>query len=142
MRGTVALVGQKAGGREHIVATAALGDPVLLVPEPDNPYDPNAVAVYTAPRRTLLHPEALVSSVKDPAGGTIHDEDRKLLMDRQAGYMPKDLAARVDLPPEGIVGYIANVRYLPPDYRDDGQPTDPTVAGFDTACTLTMKGHR
>lgn len=112
----------KAGGRDHVVEYIAAGDPCLAVPQPDNPHDANAIAVHTAPASALRHP--IVSSVRDAIDhvGLIHDEDRALLMDRQAGFVPAKVAARLDLPPEGIVGWVGTVRYHP----DTGQP-----AGFD-----------
>lgn len=139
---TCKVVGMVAGGRQHIVASVGLDDPVLLIPEPDNAYDPNAVAVYTAPRTALLHPEALVSSLRDPAGGgTVHERDRALLIDRQAGYLPRDLAARLDLPAKGIVGYVAEVRWAPTEYDRQGRPTEPRPAGFDVVADITFKDH-
>lgn len=139
---TCKVVGMVAGGRQHVVAYVAVNDPVLLLPEPDNPHDGNAVAVYTAPRTVLLHPEVLVSSLRDPAGGgTIHPLDRSLLIDRQAGYLPRDLAARLTLPAEGIVGYVAEVRWAPTEYDREGRPTEPRPAGFDVVADLTFKDH-
>jgi len=107
----IALVGQKAGGRMHIASQASEGDPVLLVPEPDNPHDPDAVAVYTAPRSLVPWLDA---------------GDRKILMDRQTGYISRHLAARLDLPSEGVFGRVVNVRWLPFEVA-----TEHTVAGFD-----------
>lgn len=144
MRCTIKVVGMVAGGRQHVVAHASYGDPVLLVPEPDNPHDPNAIAVYTAPRGALQHPEALVSSVTDPqGGGTVHDDDRVLLMDRQAGYVPAKVAVRFDLAGP-VVGYVAEVRYRPPEEWLDGygEPMrDPggKVAGFDVEAWLPQR---
>lgn len=138
-----AVVGMRAGEREHIVAHVRTHDPVLLVPEPDNPHDSHAVAVHTAPRAALRHPQDLASAFTDPRGvGHLHDEDRALLMDRKAGYVPSELAARlVPLPPDGMVGYVSNVRWRPADewidpqghsrYVDGPEPT--AAAGFDVA---------
>jgi hypothetical protein len=129
-----------AGGREHIVSQIEQGDPVLLKPEPTNRYDPHAVAVYTAPRRTLLHPDELVSSVTSPPG-RIHADDLVLVLDRQAGYIPKELAGRLDLPADGVVGWISTVRYKPPEdrIRHDGRSVTAgghTPAGFDVTAWL------
>lgn len=132
LRAAVKLVGQRAGGREHIVAHARKGDPVLILPEPDNPHDANAIAIYTAPRSSLQHPEALVSSVTDPdSGGTIHPEDRLLLTDRQAGYVPRTVNERFAVPPEGLIGFVSEIRWAPPDYDEHGREREPVVAGFD-----------
>ena len=136
---TVKLVGQKAGGREHIVATAGYGDPVLLLPEPDNPHDPNAIAVYTAPRHTIIHPDQLRSSLTDPdAVGHLSDDDRRMLLDRQAGYVGRNVAARLALPPDGIVGFVSEIRYAPEDTHDAYVATlTPLLVGFDIAADLT-----
>lgn len=136
------LVGQVAGGREHIVARAHVDDPVLLVPEPDNPHDPHAVAVYHAPRAALLNPKVLRSSVKDPDGvGHVDPTDRLLFLDRQAGYLPREVAAAIrPLPEGGIVGVVWNVRHAPTEWTidQDGypEPLPPKVAGFDIAANL------
>lgn len=124
MNASYAVVGMKAGGREHIVTHIAEGDPVLLVPQPDNEYDPNAVAVYTAPSG------ALTDSQWQPSGWEIGPSDRRLLMDRQAGYLPRNVAARVALPPGGAVGTVHTVRFHP----DTGAP-----AGFDVLADLPRR---
>lgn len=135
MRAAVRVVGMRAGGREHVVAHVREGDPVLVVPEPDNPHDPHAIAVYTAPRRSLLYPHALTSSVTCPDRvGTVDDYDRLLLMDRQAGYLPADVAATLQLPASGIVGWVSTVRNGPPAYNRFGAELPPTPAGFDVTC--------
>lgn len=140
MKAASKVVGMRAGGREHVVAHTRTGDPVLLVPEPTNAYDPNAIAVYTAPRAALLHPDALVSSVQDPdRAGSIHDEDRLLLMDRQAGYIPKDLACQLALPATGIVGWVSQIRWAPPDYDRTGKQQEDRVAGFDVTCWFVRR---
>lgn len=48
MKTLVALVGMKHRGSERIVAAMKDGDPVTLIREPDNPYDPMAVQVWAA----------------------------------------------------------------------------------------------
>lgn len=139
MKAASKVVGMKAGGREHIVAHSREGDPVLLVPEPTNRFDPNAIAVYTAPRAALRHP--VVSSVNDGVEhvGMVDEEDRLLLMDRQAGYIPKELASQLDLPPQGIVGWVSQVRWHPPEIDRKGQPAEPRVAGFDVTAWFTRR---
>lgn len=143
MRTVSRVVGMVAGQRQHIVSQIEQGDPVLLKPEPTNQYDSNAIAVYTAPRRVLMHPDALVSSVTDPPG-EIHPEDLALILDRQAGYLPKELAARLDLPADGVIGWVSAVRYRPPDDRIDGagnshQINDPHPVGFDVTAWLEFR---
>lgn len=139
MKAATKVVGMKAGGREHVVAHVREGDPVLLVPEPTNAYDPHAIAVYTAPRATLVDP--VVSSVNDSIEhvGIVSEEDRRLLMDRQAGYVPKDLARQLDVPPQGIVGWVSQVRWHPPEYDRRGKQMDPRPAGFDATAWLVRK---
>lgn len=142
MRATSRVVGMVAGGREHIVARVQHGDPVLLLPEPDNPYDRHAVAVYTTPRQLLAEP--VVSSVKSPPAGTISAQDRRTMLDRQAGYLPRDVAARLDLPRTGAVGWVSQVRYAPAETRFDHHgntvPTDdPRPAGFDVTAWLEYR---
>jgi hypothetical protein len=131
VRAAVKVVGMVAGERQHIVAYAMVGDPVLLVPQPDNPHDPNAIAVYTCPRSALTEP--VVSSLREEVAhvGIVGDADRALLLDRQAGYVPRTFAATVALPPKGIVGYVSDVRWSPPEYGPDGTELERRVAGFD-----------
>ena len=138
MKAATKVVGMKAGGREHVVAHVREGDPVLLVPEPTNQFDRHAIAVYTAPRAALVDP--VVSSVNDPEHvGEISDGDRRLLMDRQAGYVPKELARQLDVPTEGIVGWVSQVRWHPPEYDRHGKQMDPRPAGFDATAWLVRK---
>jgi hypothetical protein len=128
----VNVVGMRAGGREHVVAHVSPGDPVLVVPEPDNPYDPHALAVYTCPVGSLLRPDRLLSSATDPQRlGRVDDDDRLLLMDRQAGYVPRDVAATLRLPEQGIVGLVSRVRHPPPLYTAAGEPVEQPPVGFD-----------
>lgn len=127
---TVKVVGMVAGGRQHVVAHTREGDPVLLIPELDNAYDPNAIAVYTAPRAVLVGD--VVSSIKDPRHlGTLDEEDRRLLIDRQAGYVPAEVAKQLRLDLGGVVGYVSRVRWAPPEYDARGREREPRVAGFD-----------
>lgn len=54
-------------GRQSILATLQGGEAVMLKPEPDNPYDPNAIAVW-------------VATAEGP---------------QQVGYIPRYLAAEI-----------------------------------------------
>lgn len=139
MRAATKVVGMVAGGRGHIVAHISEGDPVLLVPEPTNKFDRHAIAVYTAPRAALVDP--VVSSVNDQVEhvGMISEEDRRLLMDRQAGYVPKDVARQLEIPPTGVVGWVSAVRWHPPEYDRTGKQMDPRPAGFDATAWLVRK---
>jgi|GEM_PF-2173024 len=140
MRASCKVVGMVAGGREHIVAYTRTGDPVLLVPEPTNQFDPNAIAVYTCPRSLLEEPEEMVSSVQDPERvGRVADVDRRMLMDRQAGYVPRNLASDLRLPASGIVGWVSQVRWKPDEFDGNGKPREPRVAGFDVTAWFTRR---
>lgn len=106
------VVGMKAGGREHIAAYVRIGDVALLMPEPTNPHDPNAVAVHVAPR------SAMRSAAREGTDGDRLDPvDRSLLMDRQVGYLPRGLAARIapTLGNGGLVTTVTNIRWHPDD---------------------------
>ena len=141
MKASVRVVGMKAGGRQHVVAYVNPHDPVLLIPEPSNPYDRHAIAVYTAQRSALLHPDRLISSLRsDDGAGFVDPADRALLLDRQAGYLPRDVAATLRLPPDGIVGYVSAVRYAPATYDRRGRPNPPDPAGFDVTANFP-DGH-
>nr|WP_160163470.1 HIRAN domain-containing protein [Pirellula staleyi] len=50
---TFRVVGDHVGTRSHFIQQLQVGDPVLLIREPDNPFDACAVAVYDAQRRQL-----------------------------------------------------------------------------------------
>lgn len=133
----IKIVGMKAGGREHIVKDCRINHPALLVPEPANRYDPHAIAVYTAPTEMLASPEVMVSSVTaNDHVGFLTSEDRALLMSRQVGYVPKDMAAKLKLPKTGLVGYVSNVRVAPTEYLRDGSLAPETVAGIDVTVWL------
>lgn len=136
MLATVRVVGMKAGDREDVAAAAGEADPVLLLPEPDNPVDSRAVAVWTCPRAILAAPDELVSSARDPELriGRIPIDDRAKLA--HAGYLPADVAAGLALPGNGIVGWVARIRWAPPEYEPDGSPAPRRVAGFDVAAYL------
>lgn len=130
MKASVKVVGMVAGGREDVVAHAAVDWPALMIPEPDNPHDPRAVAVYVAPPHKLARPEELLSSVEDPDGlGHVHRTDRRHF--RRVGYLPRGVAAQFTLPPEGLVGWISAVRDAPAEYDQHGRLLPPRTAGVD-----------
>lgn len=54
-------------GRQEKIARLRYDDPVRIVPEPDNPYDKNALAVYVGHAGKVLH----------------------------VGYIPRDMAAQI-----------------------------------------------
>lgn len=61
----IKVVGVTFEGRQLVLAEMSAGAPILLIPEPENQYDPNAIAVWTSG-----NPAAL-----------------------QIGYVPRELAA-------------------------------------------------
>lgn len=63
----IRVVGVTYEGRQAKIAGLLLSDPVRIVPEPDNPYDPNALAVHVAHEGKVEH----------------------------VGYIPRDMAAEI-----------------------------------------------
>lgn len=116
--------GMVAGERRHIMHTVDEGDPCLLVPEPDNPHDPYAIAVHTIPVAALRDSEWRQD------GWRLGPADRRLMMDRLVGYLPRDAAARFDLPEVGVVGVVSHVRWH-----------DMVPAGFDVRADLPRREH-
>lgn len=138
MKATVKVCGMVAGGREDVIAHVGEGWPVLLIPDPDNPYDANAIAVYVAPRHKLTRPEELVSSVDDPDGiGHVHRGDRRQF--RQVGYVPRGAAAQFRLPAEGIVGWVSTVRDAPAEYDGAGHLLPPRTIGVDVTAQFPAR---
>lgn len=70
-------------GRQETLARMLGNEPIKIVPEPDNQYDPNALAVYVAFSGDVL----------------------------QVGYVPKERAAEIALLLEGesIVGEVSQI---------------------------------
>lgn len=83
-KATIKVVGVRAGDRLDRVETLLVGDDVLLMPETDNPADPNAVAVLRIP---------------DGTGPTVH-----------VGYLPAGWAARYDVNPFGTTATVERLR--------------------------------
>lgn len=138
MKASVKVHGMVAGGREDVIAHVGEGWPVLCIPEPTNPHDPHAVAVYVAPRHKLTRPEELVSSVADPEGlGWVHPHDRKHF--RQVGYLPRGVAAQFTLPDAGLVGWVSAVRDAPVEYDGAGRMLPPRTAGIDVTVNLPAR---
>lgn len=52
---TARVAGVTFEGRQEKIARLSMGDPVQIVPEPDNPYDQNALAVHIAHDGEILH---------------------------------------------------------------------------------------
>lgn len=141
MKATVRVVGMKAGRREHAVAGVCEHDPVLLIPEPDNPYDSDAVRVMVAPARLLRRRDELISSVEDPDGlGWVHPSDRRLF--RQVGYLPAAVAATLALPAAGVVGWVSRTRDAPDEYDAAGRALPTRTAGCDVTANLTRRDER
>lgn len=133
----IRIVGMQAGGRQHIVKDCRIKHPAMLIPEPDNAYDPNAIAVYSTPTHLLTEPGLIVSSVADPDRvGSISKTDRETMLERQVGYVPKEIAARLNLPVRGVVGWVSNVRVAPPEYLLDGSLSPEVVVGLDVTAWI------
>lgn len=138
----VAVVGMKAGGRQHVAAYVRIGDVALLMPEPTNPYDPNAVAVYVAPRGALRNPPDVDGTYARSGIGAdrLDPTDRALLLDRQVGYLPAAVSERVaaTIANDGLVTRVTDVRWHP-DETVDGHRV---VAGLDVEAPRPPRGAR
>ena len=51
----IKVVGVTFEGRQALIAQLNIGDPARIVPEPDNPHDPNALAVHVAHGGAVHH---------------------------------------------------------------------------------------
>lgn len=96
---TVKVVGMRAGSRERVINEVYLGQPVTLIPDPENPFDANAIEVHLGP-----------PSIE-------HDEHT------QIGFLPKEVAAQFKLPGP-VAGLVSNVRFPPPNVSDS-DPSKP-----------------
>lgn len=63
----IRVAGVSFDGRQALIARLVTSDPCRIVPEPDNKFDPNALAVHVASGGEVLH----------------------------IGYIPKEFAARI-----------------------------------------------
>lgn len=70
-------------GRQAYIAKLRSNDPVRIIPEPENPYDPNALAVYVAHDGAIYH----------------------------VGFIPRDLAAQIapHLEGEAVMATIQDI---------------------------------
>lgn len=74
-------------GRQEYLARLTGKEPVRLIPEPDNPYDPNAIAVYVS-----VHKDNLVEMIDR---GEFHDNIANDALQYEllhCGYIPRELA--------------------------------------------------
>lgn len=95
---TTHVAGVTFENRQSIIARCERGDRVFLYPEPDNPYDDNAIAVY------VLLGDFLFGEIEE-----------------KIGYLPAPLAAELAyIFPPGAIGTISKIS----DYwvRDNGEP--------------------
>lgn len=138
----VAVVGMVAGGRQHVVAYVRPGDVALLMPEPSNPFDEHAVAVYVAPRDALRNPPDRDGTYarRGITGDDLDPTDRALLLDRQAGYIPAKIACRIDhlIPNGGLVVRVTDVRWHPEETIDGHR----VAAGLDVEAPRPPRGNR
>lgn len=79
----VKVAGVTYEGRQEVIASLAGYEPVKVVPEPENRYDPNALAIHVS------------------VGGEV----------RHIGYVPRDLAATFAplLEGEAVMGRVAEI---------------------------------
>jgi hypothetical protein len=76
-----------------IVRCMAIGTPLELRAEPDNPADPNAVAVWL---KTPDFPEANQDALRIEIAGYGHTIEQFLAMEgHHLGYIPKQIAAKL-----------------------------------------------
>lgn len=138
----IAVVGMKAGGRQHVAAYVRTGDVAVLMPEPSNPFDENAIAVYVAPRDALRNPPDRNGEYarRGITGDDLDPTDRALLLDRQVGYLPAGVACRLAhlIPNGGLVVRVTDVRWHP-DETVDGYRV---VAGLDVEAPKPPRGTR
>lgn len=87
-----------------------LDQELVLIPEPDNPYDPNAIAVHVL---TLSIPAdaAMAAAIDDKCSGSGHDnESIREPSSWHLGFIPKEWAQLFQesdpIPAEGIPGKL------------------------------------
>jgi len=60
-------------GRQALIARISTNDPCRLQPEPENPYDPNAIAVHVAHNGEIFHigfiPREMAAKIADHLEG-------------------------------------------------------------------------
>lgn len=84
----VRVAGVSFDGRQEYIARLIGNEPCRLEPEPDNKFDPNAIAVKVAPN--ILNPEPL--DAYDP--NHVQDQQHTPLI-WHIGYLPKEIAAQI-----------------------------------------------
>lgn len=82
----IRVAGVSYEGRQAYLARLIGNEPVRLIPEPQNPYDANAIAVYIAV------PIALDRQINDPNGLSDMVPETEVL---HCGYIPRDMAAEI-----------------------------------------------
>ena len=86
---------QRGSPSQALVNALAIGTPLYLLAEPDNPADPNAVAVYV---RSADIPEGAYDALRESLPPFGFDLDQ--ILDGEAwhlGYVPKNFAAQLRL---------------------------------------------
>lgn len=105
-RALLKVVGQSIGNRMHIANYVEAGDAAILIREPDNKYDSNAIGVHHLPY------------VSDD-----YDEMMRIAQDRQVGFVSKECAeVLAPVVPHVVFGRFRNLRL---------HPETEEVVGFD-----------
>lgn len=91
---------QRGSPSKALIAALSVGTPLFLIAEPENPADPNAVAVYVESAQIPVAGHPLLEEALPEFGFTVEQ-----ILDQDAwhlGYVPKEMAAK--LKAQGVVG--------------------------------------
>lgn len=84
-----------------IIAALPMGCPLTLVPEPSNPYDPNAIAVFVETGQIKSLSEEAKANLLGLAAGMGHDWESLISPEAwHLGYIPKINAADIRMAEE------------------------------------------
>ena len=81
---------------KQLLTALPAGQSLLLIPEPDNPYDSNAVKVAVVPE-TIDIDNAIINSALEGTGSVI--EDFSPVEPLHLGYLPTKLPKGFEAPP-------------------------------------------
>ena len=83
-----------------LIEVLAIGTPLFLIAEPDNPYDSNAIAVFLESANIPISAHPILEETLPPFGFSI---EQILSQDAwHLGYVPKEMAAKITA--QGILG--------------------------------------
>ena len=83
-----------------LIEILPIGTPLFLIAEPDNPYDPNAIAVFLESANIPDAAQATLEETLPPFGFSVEQ-----VLSQPAwhlGYLPKEMAAKITT--AGIIG--------------------------------------